>query len=75
MSLNELHELKTQLLSQLDPGPNIITLIKQYQFPILVYLKSVYWLELLRWSRHLGLRYLSSFSWSRRLCPGVCICN
>ncbi len=55
MSLNELHELKTQLLSQLDPGPNIITLIKQYQFPILVYLKSVYWLELLRLSRHLGL--------------------
>jgi hypothetical protein len=49
VSLNELHELKTQLLSQLDPGPNIITLIKQYQFPILVYLKSVYWLELLRY--------------------------
>jgi hypothetical protein len=33
-----------------------ITLIKQYryQFPILVYLKSVYWLELLRY-RHLSV--------------------
>ena len=48
VSLNELHELKNQLLTQLEPPPNIVTLLKQYQFPILVYLKSVFWLEYLR---------------------------
>ena len=48
VSLNELHELKQQLLQQLEPPPNIVTILNKYQFPILVYLKSVYWLELLR---------------------------
>merc|ERR1719347_2082557 len=45
VSLNELHELKQQLLQQLEPPPNIVTIFNKYQFPILVYLKSVYWLE------------------------------
>ena len=31
MSLNELHELRTGLLSQLEAPPNITALIKQYQ--------------------------------------------
>jgi len=48
VSLNELHELKQQLLTQLEPPPNIANHLSKYQFPILVYLKSVYWLELLR---------------------------
>jgi len=48
VSINELHELKSQLLTQLEPPPNIAQLLSRYQFPILVYLKSVYWLELLR---------------------------
>ena len=48
VSLNELHELKQQLLQQLEPPPNIVTILNKHQFPILVYLKSVYWLELLR---------------------------
>jgi len=48
VSLNELHELKQQLLTQLEPPPNIANHLGKYQFPILVYLKSVYWLELLR---------------------------
>ena len=48
VSLNELHELKNQLVTQLEPPANIINLLNKYPFPILVYLKSVYWLELLR---------------------------
>ena len=48
VSLNELQELKQQLLTQLEPPTNIINLLNKYQFPYLVYLKSVYWLELLR---------------------------
>ena len=48
VSLNELHHLKQQLLTQLEPPPNIVSLLSKYQFPMLVYLKSVYWLEFLR---------------------------
>ena len=48
VSLNELQHLKQQLVQQLEPPPNIVRLLNGYQFPILVYLKSVYWLELLR---------------------------
>ena len=46
--MNELQELKQQLITQLDPPTNIISLLNKYPFPLLVYLKSVYWLELLR---------------------------
>ena len=44
VSLNELHELKQQL----EPPPNIVSILNQYQFPILVYLESLHWLKLLR---------------------------
>ena len=48
VSHNELQNLKQQLLTQLEPPANIMNLLTKYSFPILVYLKSVYWLELLR---------------------------
>ena len=48
VSLTQLAEMKQQLIAQLEPPPNISNLLNKYTFPILVYLKSVYWLELLR---------------------------
>ena len=45
VSLTELHELQQQLMQQLEPALNIRN---KFQFPILVYLESVYWLELIR---------------------------
>ena len=46
VSLNELHELKNQLITQLEPPPNIITFLKQYQFPILGTTHGIIHLEL-----------------------------
>ena len=48
VSLTELQHLKQQLVQQLEPPPNIVRLLNNYPFPLFVYLKSVYWLELLR---------------------------
>ena len=38
-------------MQQLEPPPNIVFILNQYQLPILVYLKSVYLLELLKVQR------------------------
>ena len=44
-------QLQQQLMQQLEPPPNIVFILNQYQLPILVYLKSVYLLELLKVQR------------------------
>ena len=45
---SELQELKTQLLAMLDHPANMAKLVPTYTFPIVIYLMSVYSLELLR---------------------------
>ena len=48
VSAQELQEMKTLLLALLDHPTNMAKLIPGYTYPIIIYLMSVYSLELLR---------------------------
>ena len=48
VSAQELQEMKTLLLALLDHPTNVAKLIPGYTYPIVIYLMSVYSLELLR---------------------------
>ena len=48
MSAQELQEMKTLLLALLDHPTSVAKLIPGYTYPIVIYLMSVYSLELLR---------------------------
>ena len=48
MSAQELQEMKTLLLALLDHPTNMAKLIPGYTYPIVIYLMSVYSMELLR---------------------------
>ncbi|XP_050667764.1 phosphatidylinositol 4-kinase alpha isoform X1 [Leptidea sinapis] len=48
VSINELQELKTQILNLLDHQPDVTVIVNKLSFAPCMYLLSVYWLETLR---------------------------
>ncbi|KAI8441988.1 hypothetical protein MSG28_005651 [Choristoneura fumiferana] len=48
VSMNELQELKTQILNLLDHPPDVTVIVNKLTFAPCMYLLSVYWLETLR---------------------------
>ncbi|XP_022115075.1 phosphatidylinositol 4-kinase alpha isoform X2 [Pieris rapae] len=48
VSMNELQELKTQILNLLDHQPDVTVIVNKLTFAPCMYLLSVYWLESLR---------------------------
>ncbi|XP_064074423.1 phosphatidylinositol 4-kinase alpha isoform X1 [Vanessa tameamea] len=48
VSINELQELKTQILNLLDHPPDVTVIVNKLTFAPCMYLLSVYWLETLR---------------------------
>ncbi|CAG9559156.1 unnamed protein product [Danaus chrysippus] len=48
VSMNELQELKTQILNLLDHQPDVTVIVNKLSFAPCMYLLSVYWLETLR---------------------------
>lgn len=48
VSMNELQELKTQILNLLDHTPDVTVIVNKLTFAPCMYLLSVYWLETLR---------------------------
>ncbi|CAK1541773.1 unnamed protein product [Leptosia nina] len=48
VSINELQELKTQILNLLDHQPDVTVIVNKLTFAPCMYLLSVYWLESLR---------------------------
>ncbi|XP_072934257.1 phosphatidylinositol 4-kinase alpha [Epargyreus clarus] len=48
VSINELQELKTQILNLLDHQPDVTVIVNKLTFAPCMYLLSVYWLETLR---------------------------